>query len=58
MEQTTLSAVLENAANLGTSVILNEYLKEIDQAEPAEKSRLLEKIAVLMLTQYPITYEA
>ena len=58
MEQTTLSAVLENAANLGTSVILNEYLKEIDQAEPTEKSRLLEKIAVLMLTKYPVIYEA
>ena len=58
MEQTTLSAVLENAANLGASVILNEYLKEIDQAEPTEKSRLLEQIAVLMLTKYPVIYEA
>ena len=58
MEQTTLSAVMENAANLGASVILNQYLKEIADAEPTEKSRLLEKIAVLMLTQYPITYEA
>ena len=58
MEQTTLSTVEENAANLGASVILNEYLKEINEVEPTEKSRLLEKIATLMLTQYPITYEA
>lgn len=57
MEQTTLSAVMENAANLGASVILNEYLKEIDQAEPTEKPLLLERIATLMLTQ-PITIEA
>ena len=49
---------MENAANLGASVILNQYLKEIADAEPTEKSRLLEKIAVLMLTKYPITYEA
>ncbi len=58
MEQTTLSAVEENAANLGASVILNAYLKEIAQAEPSEKPRLLEQIAALMLTRYPITYEA
>tara|TARA_B100000902_G_C27164938_1_gene840690 strand:+ start:285 stop:461 length:177 start_codon:yes stop_codon:yes gene_type:complete len=58
MEQTTLSAVMENATNLGASVILNEYLKEIAQAEPTEKSRLLEQIATLMLTGYPVTYEA
>ena len=57
MEQTTLSAVLENAANLGASVILNEYLKEIDEAEPTEKPLLLEQVATLMLTQ-PITIEA
>ncbi len=58
MEQTTLSAVMENAANLGASVILNQYLKEIDQAEPTEKTLLLEQIATLMLTGYPVTYEA
>ena len=57
MEQPTLSVVLENATNLGASVILNEYLKEIDEAEPTDKPRLLEHIAALMLTQ-PITYEA
>ena len=57
MEQTTLSAVMENAANLGASVILNQYLKEIDQAEPTEKPLLLEQVATLMLTQ-PITIEA
>jgi hypothetical protein len=57
MEQTTLSTVEENAANLGNSVILNAYLQEIARAEPTEKPRLLEQIAALMLTQ-PITIEA
>ena len=57
MEQTTLSTVEDNAYNLGNSVILNAYLQEIARAEPTEKSRLLEKIAELMLTQ-PITIEA
>ena len=57
MEQTTLSAVMENATNLGASVILNAYFQEIDQAEPTEKSRLLEHVAALILTQ-PITIEA
>jgi len=57
MEQTTLSTVEENAANLGASVILNAYLQEIARAEPTEKPRLLGQIAALMLTQ-PITIEA